>query len=167
MLNSFIQFFTLADAAATERVSERLALALRDPAAYQTRFAEELAERGIDAALPAQELRDIALIDALLSEGLVWESSMREPTQALLAGLNEILALQRRPETLDERALASHRNTGPEILDYLQDALEPLGLALVLFTLDSDSFPLGVVADAQVDEVRRQAQALGFAVVVY
>ncbi len=167
MLNSFIQFFTLADAAATARVSERLQLVLRDPAAYQTQFAEELAERGIDAALPAQELRDVALIDALLSEGLAWESSMREHTSALLEGLNELLALQRRVECLDETALAGHRNTGPEILDYLQDALEPLGLALVLLTLDSDSLPLSLVADAQAEEVRHRAQELGFKLVVY
>ena len=46
-LNQFIQLFTLTDTAATQRVSERLALVLADPAAYQTQFAEELEERGI------------------------------------------------------------------------------------------------------------------------
>jgi len=73
-LNRFVQLFTLDDAAVTQRVSERLALVLRDPAAYQAQFAEELAERGIEAELPAQELRDVALVDALLSEELLWES---------------------------------------------------------------------------------------------
>ena len=166
-LNQFVQLFTLADAAATERVSERLALVLRDPAAYQEEFAEELAERDIVAGLPAQELRDVALIDALLSEGLLWEGSMREPTQALAEGINEVLALQRRIAFLDESALARRRNTGPDVLDELQDALEPQGLALVLFTLDSDSYPLGVVAQAQADDARALASQLGFTLAVY
>ena len=51
-LSQFTQFFTLADSAATERVRERLALVLHDPGAYQAQFAEELAERGIETALP-------------------------------------------------------------------------------------------------------------------
>ena len=38
-LLQFAQLFTLAGTAAT-RVAERLALALHDPAAYQTQFAE-------------------------------------------------------------------------------------------------------------------------------
>jgi len=166
-LNTFIQLFTLADAAATQRIEARLELVLRDPAAYQEEFAEELAERDIITDLPAQELRDVALIDALLSEGLAWESSMREPTEALAEGLNEILALQRRKSLLDESALASHRNNGPEILDELQDALELLGLALVLLTLDSDSYPLTLIADAQAEDARQFAKELGFELAVY
>ena len=167
-LPQFVQLFTLADAAATQRVLARLTLALRDPAAYQEQdlFADELAERDIVAALPAQELRDIALIDALQSEGLLWESSMREPTEALAEGINEILTLQQRP-LLDKSALANRRNTGPEVLDYLQDVLEPLGLALVLFQLDSDAYPLSVVADARAEDTRRLAKELGFNLTVY
>ena len=49
----------------------------------------------------------------------------------------------------------------------MQDALEAVGLALVLFTLDSDSHPLSVVADAQAEEVRQLAKELGFGVTVY
>ena len=116
--------------------------------------------------LPAQELRDIALIDALLSEGLAWESSMREPSEMLVEDLNEVLTIQKRPE-VNESAFTGRRNTGPEVLDYLQDALEPLGLALVLFTLDSDSYPLSVVADAQAEQARQLAKELGFGVTVY
>ena len=67
-LSRFVRLFTLNDTAATQRVSERLALVLRDVAAYQEQFAEDLEERGIVAALPTQELRDLALIDALLIE---------------------------------------------------------------------------------------------------
>ena len=164
----FVQLFTLADADATQRVRERLELALRDPAAYQEQdlYADELAQRDIVTELPAQELRDIALIDALTSEDLAWESSMREPIELLVEGLNEVLAIQKRPE-IEKSALAGRRNAGPEVLDYLQDVLEPKGLALVLFTLDSDSYPLGVVADAQADEARQLAQALGFTLIVY
>ncbi len=92
---------------------------------------------------------------------------MREPTEALAEGLNEILALQRRKSLLDESALASHRNNGPEILDELQDALELLGLALVLLTLDSDSYPLTLIADAQAEDARQFAKELGFELAVY
>jgi hypothetical protein len=166
-LNSFVQLFTLTDAEATGRITERLALVLKDPAAYQAEYAEELAERGIEGALPAQELRDVALIDALLSKELLWEADWTDPVADLVYGLNETLTQQGRAERLAEPALARRATTGPEALDALQDALEPLGLALVLLTLDSDSHALSVVAEAQVEEMRTLAQQLGFSLKVY
>ncbi|WP_375416453.1 hypothetical protein [uncultured Hymenobacter sp.] len=168
-LQQFVQLFTLTDNEATVRVSERLILALHDSIAYQEQdlYADELEQRGIVTALPEQELRDIALIDALQSEGLLWESSMREATDALAEGINDILSIQQRTARLNESALAGRRNTGPEVLDYLQDELEPLGLALVLFQLDSDSYPLSVVTDAQAVNLRRLAKEMGFNLTVY
>ncbi len=166
-LSQFIQYFTRANTAAAERVSARLALVLRDPAAYQAQFAQELAERGMAGALPAQELRDVALLDALLSEDLAWESDEQDAPVELVGALNDILAQQGQGVALPAGALAGRRGTGPEQLDAVQDALEALDLALVLFTLDSDVFPLGVVADAQAEAVRRHAQELGFGLVVY
>jgi hypothetical protein len=166
-LNAFIQLFTLADTDATQRLTERLALVLRDPAAYQEEYAEELAERSIDTALPAQELRDVALIDGLLSEELLWEADWQDQVADLAYGLNETLAQQGRPEQLAESAFAGRATTGPEALDALQEALEPLGLALVLLTLDSDSHALSVVAETQVEEMRSLAQQLGFGLKVY
>ena len=163
-LTAFVQLFTLADANATQRIIERLALALRDSVAYQVQYAEELAERGMDGgALPAQEVRDVALIDALLSEDLLWESDYQDPATETAEGLNDILERQQRPERL---RLAS-AGKGPEGLDALQEALEPLGLALVLLTLDSDAYPLSVVAETQAEEARQLAQELGFGVTVY
>ena len=166
-LTHFIQLFTLADGAATQRLHERLALVLRDPAAYQAQLADELAERGIEAALPTQELRDVALIDALLSEELAWESDWKETADSMVEGLNEILTRQNRALVPSLPLPTSRSAGGPEQLDLVQDALEPLGLALVLFTLDSDSYPLGVVADAQAEEARRLAKELGFELAVY
>lgn len=166
-LNSFVRLFTLDDAAATQRITERLALVLRDPAAYQAQYAEELEERGIVGALPAQELRDVALIDALLSEELLWEADWKDPAANLVYGLNETLAQQQRTERLAEPAVGRATTTGPEALDIVQDLLEPLGLALVLLTLDSDSHALSVVAEAQVEEMRTLAQQLGFSLKVY
>ena len=164
-LSRFVQFFTLNDTDATERMSERLALVLRDPAAYQTQFAGELAERDIVAELPAQELRDVAFIDALLSEELVWECDWQDTSAMLIVGINEILMQQRRTRWPSEPARDSI--TGPEALDIVQDLLEPAGLALVLLTLDSDSYALSVVADAQAEEARLLARELGFGVTIY
>lgn len=166
-LAQFIAFFTLADTAAAQRISERLALVLSDPAAYQAQYAKELAERGIEAALPPQELRDVALIDALLSEDLLWESEQQDPATETAAGLNDILAQQGRAERLRLPPAAGRNADGPEALDTLQDALEILGLALVLLTLDSDSYALSVVADAQAEQARNLAQDLGFELAVY
>ncbi len=166
-VNQFVQLFTLDDTAANRRISERLALVRRDPAAYQARFAEELEERGIVAALPAQELRDLALIDALLSEDLAWESDWTDTAREIAEGLNEVLARQNRTPRLRAAALVSRREPGPEQLDAVQDALEASGLALVLFALDSDAYPLGVVADAHAEDARRWAKELGFGVTVY
>ena len=166
-LHQFVQYFTGANAAAAKRVNTRLALALADPAVYRAQFAEELAERGMAGALPAQELRDVALIDALLAEDLAWESDEQDTPAELAAALNDILTEQGRGVALAPGALADRRGAGPEQLDAVQDALEPLGLALVLFTLDSDSYPLGVVANAQAEAARQLAETLGFGVVVY
>ena len=167
MLTQFIQLFTLSDEAATERISQRLTLAIQDQAAYQAQFEEELEERGIETMLPAQELRDVALIDALLSEELLWESDWKDSADDMAYGINETLAQQSRPDRLTEQALAGRAVTGPEALDTVQEALEPLGLALVLFTLDSDSYPLSVVAEAQAEELRNLAKQLGFELAVY
>lgn len=164
-LTQFIQFFTLADAVATQRMTERLALVLQDPAAYQAQYTQELAERGMEAALLAQELRDVALIDALLSEDLLWESDWQDPTTDTAEGLNDILTQQDRPERL--RLANRPPTSGPELLDMVQDILEPLGLALVLLTLDSDSYPLSLVAEAHAEDARRLAKKLGFELAVY
>ena len=166
-LTQFIQLFTLADEEATTRVAKQLSLVLRDPVAYQQEFAEELAERGIEAALPVQELRDVALIDALLSEELLWEADWKDSVDDLTYGLNETLTQQGRAERLAGPTLVRRATNGPEALDALQDALEPLGLALVLLTLDSDSHALSVVADAQAEQARQLAKELGFGITVY
>jgi hypothetical protein len=164
-LPQFIQLFTLANSEASQRLTERLMLVVTDPAAYQAQYAEELAERGIETALPAQELRDVSLLDALLSEELLWEADWTDPVADLAEGLNETLAQQGRPERLP--APANPRTTGPEALDALQDLLEPQGLALVLLPLDSDSHALSVVAEAQVEDLRTLARELGFGLKVY
>ncbi|MVN77920.1 hypothetical protein GO988_16440 [Hymenobacter sp. HMF4947] len=166
-LTQFIRFFTLADDDATQRLSERLTLVLREPAAYQSQFAEELAERGMEAALPPQELRDVALIDALLSEDLLWESDYQDPASDTAEGLNDILEHQGRSERLRLPPSVARSAGGPEALDALQDALEPLGLALVLLTLDSDSYPLSLVAEGHAEDARRLAKELGFELAVY
>jgi hypothetical protein len=166
-LSQLVQLFTLNDDQATRRVSERLLLVLRDPAGYQEQYAEELAERGIGPGLPVQELRDLALIDGLLSEELVWESDWKDVAADLVYGLNETLTRQGRPSRLDEPARGRATVTGPEALDIVQDLLEPIGLALVLLTLDSDTYALTVVADEQAEETRLLAKELGFGVTVY
>ncbi|GAA4508557.1 hypothetical protein GCM10023172_40850 [Hymenobacter ginsengisoli] len=166
-LTRFIQLFTLANEEASQRLTERLALVLSDPAAYQTEYAEELAERGIETTLAAQELRDVALLDGLLWEELLWEADWTDPVADLVEGLNETLAQQERPERLPAPPLARRAATGPEALDALQELLEPLGLALVLLPLDSDAHALSVVAEAEVEGLRSLAKQLGFGLVVY
>jgi hypothetical protein len=162
-----MQLFTLGDQEATTRLVPRLALVLADSTAYHAQYGEELLERGIEGDLPMQELRDVALIDALLSEELVWEADWQDAADYLAGGLNETLARQGRPAHLDEQALGARRLVGPDALDALQDALEPLGLALVLFTLDSDSYALSVVADDQAEQARQLAAELSFTLAVY
>jgi hypothetical protein len=166
-LTQFVQLFTLVNTEATQRVSERLALVLRDPAAYAEEFAEELEERDITVVIPEQELRDVALIDALLSEDLLWEADVNDPLTDLIYGINETLAAQGRSERLKELPVAHRPVSGPDALDALQDALEPLGLALVLFRLDSDAYPLSVLANEQAEEARQLAQELNFGMDIY
>ena len=189
-LQQFVQLFTLNDVAATQRVSERLQLVLQTPQAYYEQYAEELAERGIvdglqeeasgslvggsvqnlpatSGQLPIQELRDIALIDTLSLEDLAWENDWKETASEMAEGLNEILTRQQRGYSLPTDTLAGGRQQGPEALDSLQDALETKSLALVLFNLNGDAYPLSLVADAQAEETRRLAKELGFTLTVY
>ncbi|MBU6122978.1 DUF6630 family protein [Hymenobacter siberiensis] len=166
-LSRFVQLFTLNNTEATQRVTERLALVLHDPAAYQEQFAEELEERGVVAVLPAQELRDLALIDALLAEELLWESDWKDPAADLVYGINETLTQQKKSIRLHAPASGRATVAGPEALDIVQDLAEPMGLAVVLFTLDSDSYALSVVVDAQAEEARQLALELGFGLTVY
>ena len=104
----------------------------------------------------------MALIDALISEDLLWENDWKDDASEMADGLNEILSQQKRGFTLPTGTLAGGQRQGPEALDALQDALETKGLALVLFTLDSDSYPLSVVAQDQTENLLAQAQQLGF-----
>lgn len=163
-LARFVQLFTLTNAAATERLHARLHLVLTHPDAYEAEYAEELLERGIGAGLPRQELRDVALIDGLLADDLLWEADLDEPASSIAEGLNDTLALQQRP-VLDAQGIGGR--TGPDALDAVHDALEAQGLALVLLTLDSDSYPLSVVADSDAETTRQLADELGFKVAVY
>ncbi|MEJ7659978.1 MAG: hypothetical protein WKG07_10315 [Hymenobacter sp.] len=71
----------------TERLTLALARPGRLPGAVQ---AEELAERGIEAALLPRNCATWPLVDALLSEDLLWESDCAGPDLAETAeGLNE------------------------------------------------------------------------------
>ena len=112
-------------------------------------------------------MRDLALLDALLAEDLAWECDDQDKAADLADALNEVLTQQQRPERLRPEMLRNRPGSGPEQLDAVQEALEPLGLALVLFALDSDAYPLSVVAEAQTGEARALARALGFGLTVY
>nr|WP_019949564.1 hypothetical protein [Hymenobacter aerophilus] len=112
--------------------------------------------------MPAQELRDLALLDALLTEDLAVECDWQETAGEMIASLNYVLARQGRPLLSEAPDLGADDEIGPEQLDLMQDTLEPLGLALVQFSLDGDSYPLGVVALDQTEELAKRAQQLGF-----
>ncbi|MBT2559460.1 hypothetical protein J7E24_16865 [Hymenobacter sp. ISL-91] len=161
-LLAFINIFTLGDTAPTQRLAGRLDLVLTDTAGYAAQFAEELAERGIEEELPPQELRDIALLDALLAEDLAVECDWTETAGEILSNLNHVLARQGRAPVPETPGIGADEDLGPEQLDLVQDTLEPLGLALVMFDLDGDSYPLSVVAQEQAEELATQAQQLGF-----
>ncbi|RFP63946.1 hypothetical protein D0N36_16850 [Hymenobacter lapidiphilus] len=161
-LLAFLDIFTLGDTAATQRLAVRLNLALTDAAGYATHFAEELAERGIESEIAPQELRDIALIDGLMAEDLAVECDWKETAGDMLSSLNDVLTRQGRPLLAEVPDLGTDEELGPEQLDLVQDALEPRELALVMFNLDGDSYPLSVVAQEQAEGLTTRAQQLGF-----
>ncbi|NVO84666.1 DUF6630 family protein [Hymenobacter terrestris] len=158
----FINIFTLGDKAATQRLAARLDLVLTDAAGYAGQFAEELAERGIESEIASQELRDIALIDALLAEDLAVECDWKETAGEIIDNLNHVLSQQERALVLEAQHVGAEEELGPEQLDLVQDTLEPLELALVMFDLDGDSYPLSVVAQEQAEDLAAKAQLLGF-----
>ena len=97
----------------------------------------------------------------------MWESDWKDIAADLVYGVNETLTKQQRPMRLAEPARNRATVTGPEALDIVQDLAEPVGMALVLFTLDSDSYAVSIVADEQAEEARQLANELGFGVTVY
>ncbi|SDX74702.1 DUF6630 family protein [Hymenobacter psychrophilus] len=161
-LSAFLDLFTLGDAAATQRLADRLNLVLTDATGYAAQFAEELAERGIESEIASQELRDIALIDALLAEDLAVECDWKETAGEIIGSLNYVLTRQKRPPLTETTDLGADEDLGPEQLDLVQEALEPRELALVMFSLDGDSYPLSVVAQEVAEDLAARAQQLGF-----
>ena len=145
-----------------QRLATRLHLALTDPAAYTAHFAEELAERGIESEIAPQELRDIALIDALLAEDLAVECDWKETASEMVESLNHVLTRQGRPLLIAAPDLGADGDLGPEQLDLVQETLEPRELALVLFSLNGDSYPLSVVAQELAADLAARARQLGF-----
>lgn len=161
-LSAFLNTFAVADTTVTPRLGARLELVLTDPAGYAAEFAGELAERGMEGTVDPQELRDLALIDALMAEDLAVECDSQETAGQMAESLNYVLTQQKRQLLVLPANLGAEDELGPEQLDLVQDALEPLGLALVLLTLDGDSYPLSVVAQDQTENLLAQAQQLGF-----
>ncbi|OWP61313.1 hypothetical protein CDA63_20095 [Hymenobacter amundsenii] len=157
-LSAFLNTFAVGDTTVVPRLVARLSLVLTDPAEYAAHFADDLAEGVIDP----QELRDLALIDSLLAEDLAVECDWQETAGQMAESLNYVLTQQGRKLLVLPLSLGAEDELGPERLDILQDALEPLGLALVLFALDGDSYPLSVVAQDQSETLLAQAQKLGF-----
>lgn len=161
-LLAFLDIITLGDTAATERLAVRLNLVLTDTTGYAAQFAEELAERGIESEVAPQELRDIALIDGLMAEDLAVECDWKETAGDIIGSLNYVLARQKRPLLAEEPDSGADEDLGPEQLDLVQEALEPRELALVMFSLDGDSYPLSVVAQEVAEALAAKAQLLGF-----
>ena len=161
-LSAFLNTFAVADTTVTQRLVARLELVLTDPVGYAAEFAGELAERGMEGAVDPQELRDLALIDALMAEDLAVECDCQETAGEMAEILNYVLTQQGRQLLAQPQDLGAEDELGPEQLDLVQDALEPRGLALVLLTLDGDSYPLSVVTQDQTENLLSQAQKLGF-----
>lgn len=162
-LPQFLQLFTLTDTAATERLTARLELVLREPVAFQARYAAEFSAAVGATVLEPQYLRDHALSEGLLNEELLANCDWKESAAEMAEHLNDVLERQGRRERLDvEDESDDDYDVGVEQLEIIEEAVDKLGLVLVELDSGGDAYWLTVVAQEQAGLLRELADKLGF-----
>lgn len=133
-------------------------LAIDSPNDYVDTFAEELALRGIDQAVPS--LPWIALTDGLARHGALVQLDWKFEPDELSAALDQLPIMPQGREQLQGMVGYS---TSEEGLAAVGDRLLAAGLALI--TVDNneteDSFPIAVINAADVAPAQRLASELG------
>ncbi|MDB4292824.1 hypothetical protein N9954_05400 [Maribacter sp.] len=148
-------------------VSE-LQLAENQPLNYLSQFARVLQERGIDKAIP--ELPWLALVDGLASRNLLEELDWKDDPEELIAvclRLTENHSQSTEIKTSITSIEASLSDDIEEFLPVLNRYLYKHGIQLVWIDINSDSYPLTILASDKVNEAKRLALDAGYGTIKY
>jgi hypothetical protein len=146
---------------ADDTLAERVRLASDQPTDYVEKNRRELRLRGISE--PVDELATIALIDGLIAAQAAAELDWREDPETALEIIAELRALPGGhpiPGGLQDLEVDVDQPVS-SLLVVLDDALGRFGLALRIFYIATDSYPLVCLEAAHVDALTSLAAAAG------
>ncbi|MEV4319089.1 DUF6630 family protein [Actinocrispum sp. NPDC049592] len=132
-----------------------------DPSGYLQAHADRLDERGIDEAEP--ELAWIALVNALTDHGLLAEVDWKEDPGDIVGQLRELRS------SPGPSAWVWFDDTDLPTYDFLEFAgarLREAGTALAVLDIESDCYPLVLLAASRADELVSLAADAGFTAAV-
>lgn len=131
--------------------------ALNEPEHYFSRFADDLAQRGIES--PDAVSPWLALVDGLQRREQVHEMDWKLDMGELIWGLQQLQFSRQREISLD--ALAGSKAMGHDALTEAGAHLRSQGVALVTFDIDSDSYPLSLLAQEDTEPLEELAKRVG------
>ena len=132
-------------------------LALNEPEHYFSRFADDLAHRGIES--PDAVSPWLALVDGLQRRGQIHEMDWKLDMGDAIWGVQQLQSSRQRGLSLD--ALAGSKALGHDALTEAAAHLRSQGVALVTFDIDSDSYPLSLLALEDVEPLEKLAKRVG------
>ncbi|UYZ64253.1 DUF6630 family protein [Hymenobacter weizhouensis] len=153
-----------------DTVLKHVGLALREPATYLTEFADDLSERGIDELTPdiAANLPQTALVHELEKASLVGEVDWKADAEDIVWNVNNVLEQQGRPQLEGDDLEITDEDEVESCLRYVGSVLRARHLTLIyLLDLDSDSYPLSIVAAADMPRFTQLAHELSVRFEVY
>lgn len=160
--DALIELATLFTADPT--LTDEIALAFADPAAYLARFAERLGERGIESERP--DLAWFALLDGLKARDLAAELDWKSSAGDVLLGLKTLVNLPRDgwDGYIDEchRRVDTDRDSFVEC--YLQIAdlrTSQHGLSVVVLTSGGDSYVAALLETSRIPRALELAGEAG------
>lgn len=143
--------------AQTDALSAEVMLALTHPELYFSRFADELEQRGIEE--PREVTPWLALVDGLQRRELGVEMDWKLGMNDLVWNLSRLRISEERH--VDYDALDVAEISGFDALTEAAACLKPQGLALAVFDIDSDSYPLVLLPVEQMAAIEELARQVG------
>jgi len=149
-----------------EFLQKELQLAYNQPLNYANQFTQELLERGIDHHTP--NLPWFALINGLERKQLLQELDWKDEAEELIGLVIEFT----KGHTKQEQIKFSLDSTEPLLNDDIEEFLPSLNtnlrqynIQLVWLDIDSDSYPLTILALEDIEKAKELASKTGYGVI--
>ena len=148
----------------SKSLASEVTLAFEDPAAYAKKFAKRMDARSIGK--PPKNLPWIALIDSLDEAGALAEVDHREDTVDVKRAIDGLRGLGKSKERWKWLKAFSEEDLEDmdlaELLEHVGSHLGAEGVVLAQLDMDSDAFPLVVVAKKDAKRLVELGEAAGY-----